>query len=51
MPFAKYDACTKLGGPAGAPVQIVSSGAHKSMVFGACSGPIVIGGAPFSVKN
>src|SRR5215217_8147488 len=40
-----------LGPPGGAPLQIVSSGAHKSMVLAAYSGPMTIGGAPTSRRN
>jgi hypothetical protein len=34
IPFTLYNACAKLGPPTGAPLQIVSSGTHKSMVLG-----------------
>src|ERR1700736_4514882 len=40
-----------LAPPTGAPLQIVSSGAHSSMVFAAYSGPMAIGGAPTSPIN
>src|ERR1700722_7891980 len=40
-----------LGGPGGAPLQIVSPGAHKSMVLGAYNGPMTIVGAPASRRN
>src|SRR5215207_33142 len=46
-----YRACPMLGPPGGAPLQIVSSGPHRSMVLAAYSGPMTTGGAPTSRMN
>jgi hypothetical protein len=51
LPFTPYIAWAKLGGPAGAPLQMVSSGAHSLNVLSTYDGPIVMGGAPPPLKN
>src|SRR6476646_11321349 len=51
MPFTPYRACATLGPPGGAPLQIVSPAAHRSMVLAAYNGPMTTGGAPTSRMN
>src|ERR1700742_723874 len=48
MPLKPYEACAMVGPPNGAPLQMVSPSAHKSMVLGTYSGPITTVGAPAS---
>ena len=50
-PSATYALCAPVGGPGGAPLQMVSPGAHRSIVLGTYSGPMVMSGAPASLKN
>src|ERR1700754_2349674 len=46
MPLKPYEACATVGPPSGAPLQIVSPSAHRSIVFGTYSGPMTTVGAP-----
>src|SRR5438128_1448247 len=51
MPFTGYVAWANPGAPNGAPLQMVSPSAQRSMVLGAYSGPMTTGGAPASLNH
>ena len=46
IPFMAYMACAMVGPPPAVPSQMVSPGAHFSIVLATYAGPITIGGAP-----